>query len=410
MPAAAPPASPPAAQQQLVGLLALGLLVGTINGLSRVALPLYVASLGAAAWQVGLVGGLGYGGLLLLSLPMGAWIDRHGSRTLFQLGVALAAALYLLLPWAQAPALAMACIAVLGLVLPFRTVPVYAEFLALLPRLNAAQAGWNRAAQTLGMFFLGPAISGALLAARGFGAVFGLAALGMLAAWWVGRRTLAGLPHTSALPGGPPPATLGQRVAAQWALVRSHAGLRRTMAVDGLTQMAVAYFVVFALVLAVRQFGMSIQAAAGLVTLQGACFVLTLFAGGGWLMRRSEGLRYQLAFALLLGQSLLFGLGTAAWALWLGAALMGVGAGIQSLASVTRFAALMARHGRGRIGGLTSLGGPAGGVLGAVGGGLVSQHLGTAAGFRLLALAFALLALWQGWQGPVADEPGPDQA
>ena len=40
-------------------------------------------------------------GLLVLALPMGAWMDRHGSRTLFTRGVVAAALLYLAMPLAQ---------------------------------------------------------------------------------------------------------------------------------------------------------------------------------------------------------------------------------------------------------------------------------------------------------------------
>ena len=106
--------------------------MGTINGLSRVAMPLYAAAIGAHAWQVGVVGGLGYAGVLLLALPMGAWIDRHGARTLFVRGVVAAAALYLLLPMLRLPWQLIACACVLGFVLPLRTVTAQTEFLALL--------------------------------------------------------------------------------------------------------------------------------------------------------------------------------------------------------------------------------------------------------------------------------------
>ena len=78
-------------------------MVGTINGLSRVAMPLFALSSGAQAWQVGIVGGLGYMGVLLMALPMGAWIDRHGSHTMFLRGAIVAALLYLLLPLLHSP-------------------------------------------------------------------------------------------------------------------------------------------------------------------------------------------------------------------------------------------------------------------------------------------------------------------
>lgn len=384
----------------LAGLLLVAAVVGTVNGLSRVAMPLFAASLGAPAWQVGLVGGLGYAGLLTLALPMGAWVDRHGSRVLFTRGVLVAAVLYGLLVFVRQPWQAVAGAAVLGLALPFRVIPSHTEFLALLPRLSAARAGWNRAAHTLGLFFLGPALSAAVIAGFGFDAVFALATAGLLLAWLVGRRVLHGPAH------GPGPAPgdlpLVGRIRAQLRLLAEEPELRRTMAVDFLTQMAVAYFVVFAIVLATRRFDLSLQAAASLITLQGSIYVLLLFAGGGGAMRWPEARRYRLAFGLLAAHGLLCGLGNGAWALWLGAALMGGGMALQGLSSTTRFAALMQRHGRGRIGGLTSVGPPAGGVLGAVLGGVVSQHLGTEAGFVALGAVYALLAL-RPWRAPQAE-------
>ena len=41
----------------LAGLLGLGMAVGTVNGLSRVAMPLFAVSLGAQSWQVGIMRG-----------------------------------------------------------------------------------------------------------------------------------------------------------------------------------------------------------------------------------------------------------------------------------------------------------------------------------------------------------------
>ena len=74
---------------------------------------------------------------------------------------------------------------------------------------------------------------------------------------------------------------------------------------------------------------------------------------------------------------------------------MGLGVGLQGLTSTSRFAELMQQHGRGRIGGLTSMAPTAGGMVGAIGGGLLSQQLGTEAGFRVLAVLFGLLCVLQ---------------
>ena len=165
-------------------------MVGTINGLARVAMPLYAVAAHAQPWQVGIVGGLGYLGVLLMALPMGAWIDRHGSRVMFLRGAAAAALLYLLLPLLHTPWLVIGGAALLGLVLPFRTVPIQTEFLAMLPSLGPAKAGWNRAAFMLGLAFIGPALSAAVVSSLGFTALFLLVSATLWVAFFVGRRVL----------------------------------------------------------------------------------------------------------------------------------------------------------------------------------------------------------------------------
>lgn len=370
-------------------------MVGTINGLSRVAMPLYAVAAHAQPWQVGVVGGLGYLGVLLMALPMGAWIDRHGSRTMFLRGAAAAALLYLLLPLLHTPWAVIGGAALLGLVLPFRTVPIQTEFLAMLPTLGPAKAGWNRGAFMLGLAFIGPAVSAAVVSSLGFTALFLLVSATLLLAFFVGRRVLK---RRSGVAGQAGDAPLWVRIQGQIALLKQDSDFRRTTVIDGLAQMSVAYFVVFSIPLAMRSYGLSLQAAAGLITLQGALYVATLFSGGTLVARWRFEQRYLVAFAMLLAQSLLFGFGHSAAALWLGAALMGIGVGLQGVTSTTRFGELMQRHGRGRIGGLSSLAPTAGGITGAVAGGVVSQHLGTEAGFLLLGVGHAAMCVRQALQ------------
>lgn len=376
----------------LPALLSLGMMVGTINGLSRVAMPLYAVASGAQAWQVGIVGGLGYMGVLLMALPMGAWIDRHGSRAMFLRGAIAAALLYLLLPWLHAPWHVIALAALLGFALPFRTVPIQTEFLAMLPSLGPAKAGWNRGAFMLGLAFVGPAVSAAVVGSLGFTALFLMVSATLLLAFLVGRRVLV---RRSGIAGQADDAPLHVRIAGQIALLRHEPLVRRTMLIDGLAQMSVAYFVVFAIPMAMRHHGMTLQAAAGLITMQGAFYVAVLFGGGLLVARWRDDLRYLLAFSLLTAQSLLYGTDLGAPALWLGAALMGVGVGLQGVTSTTRFAELMRRLGRGRIAGVTSLAPTSGGILGAVAGGVVSQHFGSDRGFLLLGLAQAAMVATQ---------------
>ena len=106
--------------------------------------------------------------------------------------------------------------------------------------------------------------------------------------------------------------------------------------------------------------------------------------------------------------------GWAHWpaALWLSALCLGLGAGVQGLASVSRYALLMAQFGRARVGGLSALAAPVGGLLGAMGGGLLSQALGSVAGFWLLGAVYAVLGAGQ-WRRVQAQRAsagaGPDR-
>jgi MFS family permease len=154
-------------QRYLLGFMLLGVLAGTSNGVAKVVLPLYAASLHAAPWQIGLVGGLQFSGMLLLSMPVGGLIDRHGSRPLFRFGGLAGAALFLLgFTQMQQPTQLIVGVICFGLLNPFRMVATQTEFLHLLPRIGPRKAGWQRASHSLGMFFIGPMLGAQLLTVR----------------------------------------------------------------------------------------------------------------------------------------------------------------------------------------------------------------------------------------------------
>jgi MFS family permease len=394
----APPLAAPAShaatalpsRHALTGFMLLGVLAGTSNGVAKVVLPLYAAALHATPWQIGLVGGLQFVGMLLLSLPLGALIDRHGSRPLFRIGCGGGVLVFLAgFSQASTPWQLILCVTLFGLVNPFRMVTTQTEFLHLLPRIGHARAGWQRASQSAGMFFLGPMLGAWLLGAAGYADTFRLVAVGLFVTLLIGQRVLSSAP-----PGEGGAAPLLGRVLEQFRVIGSRADLRRTMLIEFLGQVAMSYFTVFVILVAMRRFGMSTQQAAGLVTLQGAVFVVTLLVAGKLVMGWREHIRYRTAFALLLGSALLLANPLGPAFLWAGALLLGLGLGVQHTASVARFAQLAQELGRGRTGGLFSLAGPSGGLVGAVLGGLLSQHFGMLAGFHVLAALFAL-QLWR---------------
>ena len=389
-----PHAGPAPGRRHLAGFMLLGVLAGSSNGVARVVLPLQAAALHATPWQIGLVGGLQFAGMLLLSLPLGALIDRHGSRPLFRIGCGGAALLFLCgFSQAATPWQLVACVLAFGLLNPFRMVPTQTEFLHLLPRIGPARAGWQRAAQSAGMFFVGPMLGAWLLARAGHAHTFMLVAAGLGLTLLLGERVLSAAPPGR---GGDASSFLG-RLLDQLRTIGKRADLRRTMLIEFLGQAAMSYFTVFAILLAMRRFDMPPQQAAGLVTLQGAVFVGTLLASGSMVASWPEGRRYRYAFSLLLGAELLLAYPIAPAMLWGAALLLGLGLGLQHLSSVARFARLAQELGRGRTGGMFSLAGPSGGLAGALLGGLLNQEFGMLAGFRVLALLF-LLQLGREWR------------
>jgi MFS family permease len=386
----------------LTGFMLLGILAGTSNGIAKVVFPLYAAAMHASPWQIGLVGGLQFAGMLLLSLPLGALIDRHGSRPLFRFGCVGGIVLFLAgFSFASTPWQLIACVVLFGFVNPFRMVTTQTEFLHLLPRIGPARAGWQRASHSAGMFFLGPMLGAALLGLAGYADTFRVVAAGLFITLLIGERVMSTAPSGQGLDATP----LVARVADQLRLIGSRAELRRTMVVEFVGQVAMSYFTVFVILVAIRRFGMPTQQAAGLVTLQGAVFVLTLLAGGAIVMGWRERTRYRAAFAILLCAELLLANPLHQASLWAGALLLGLGLGIQQLTCVAQFARLAQELGRGRTGGMFSLAGPSGALVGAVAGGLLNQQFGMLAGFHVLAALF-LVQLGRTWlRAPAATVP-----
>jgi MFS family permease len=379
----------------LAGFMAFGILTGTNNGIAKVIMPLVAVSLHAQPWQVGMVGGIQFLGMLLLSLPLGALIDRYGGRTPFRFGAISASLVFFaLLSQASAPWQLICGVALTGLLAPFRVVPINTEYLHLLPQMGLTKAGWQRAAHTLGMFFIGPILGALLLGWLGYPDTFRMVAAGMLVTLLIGNRVLAG----SATGRGREATPFAERLRGQLQILTARAQLRQSMLIEFCGQTAMSYFNVFIILVAIREFGLSTELAAGLITVQGAVFVLTLLLAAGWPASWQESGRYALAFLLLLAAQLLFAFPLAVPSLWLGAVLLGLGLGIQHVTSVNRFAALTQELGRGRVGGMFSLAGPTGGLTGAMLGGVLSQHFGMQAGFRVLILVYVALLFGLGWR------------
>lgn len=88
-----------------------------------------------------------------------------------------------------------------------------------------------------------------------------------------------------------------------------------------------------------------------------------------------------------------------AW-LWVGGALLGVGLGLLQIHTLTQFAQLGARLGRGRVSGLSALAGPSGGLVG----GLLGGTLGAVVGLQTVFLFFLPVfagVVWVAYRQPL---------
>lgn len=379
--------------------MVLGVLAGTSNGVSKVVLPLYAAALHAAPWQIGLVGGLSFVGMIVLSMPVGGLIERYGSRPLFRFGGLASTLLFALgFTFAHEPWQLILGSVCFGLLNPFRMVATQTEFLQLLLQIGPRKAGFQRASHSLGMFFIGPMLGATLLDWLDYRGVFLCIAFGLFATVLVGERALPSAREAQAIS----PTPILARIRGQLRIIATRHELRQSMLIELCGQMAMSYFSVFVVLVAIRQFHRSVADAASLVTVQGGAFVLTLFLAGGALAQLGDRARYTLAFALLAAAELLLGAPPNFPSLWLASALLGLGLGVQHLTSVGRFAALTAELGRGRVGGLFSLSGPTGGLIGAVVGGVLAARFGLLSGFRVLFVLYVGLLFFHA-RGLLAD-------
>jgi MFS family permease len=172
---------------------------------ARVVLTLYALELGAPAYAVGLIGGLLFLFPLLLSWPIGALVDRHGSRGLVTFG-SVCGAVSLALPYFvnALPALYVSA-ALNGLALAFFHVTLQNVIGTLSPPEDRARNFSNFSLMGSVTNFAGPLMAGFSIdhlghaAACLVGASQPLVAVALLLAW--GRLFPAGNPRALRGPG-----------------------------------------------------------------------------------------------------------------------------------------------------------------------------------------------------------------
>lgn len=370
----------------LLTFAVLSSLMGTTVGMAQVSASLYAVQLGSSKTMLGLIAGSQSVGVLIMSLPIGIWVDRFGPARPFVLGTLLAGATYALLPLWATPSWLLACTAAISFFMPLRFVSLNTVFLQQLAALGEAKAGWYRGTHMLGMFLLGPALGARAISSLGFAWTYRLISLAFVVTVLVSPIVFARYSR----PPEPQRASAWQALRSQLTWLVRDRELCAVSLIEASTQAVGAFFTFFVVVMAVSSIHLNPAQASTLVGAKGITFILALFALGGLIKRLGQQRAYLLGFAAITAALLLLGVAQGGALLWLGSLTLGLGLGAVQIATLTRYAQIGGRTGYGKVSGLSALVGPSGGVLGSLFGGLLSKWVGLPTTFLIAAACFAL--------------------
>jgi sulfonate transport system permease protein len=173
----------------------------------------------------------------------------------------------------------------------------------------------------------------------------------------------------------------------------THPEVVETGLIEVVANSALLFYAVFIIAIAIDQFHCSKGEASALLAVQGLSYMAALFLLGGLFERLGKVLFYGLSFAAAWLGLLTLGTADSVFGLWVGAALLGFGLGLTSLANVVRLATVSAELGQSNVAGAQGLAGPLGALLGSIGGGALGHSIGLQNVFLLLAAATASAAL-----------------
>lgn len=375
----------------LVFFVLLTNIMGISIGMAKVSTTLLALQLGADASLQGLIASAQSIGVVIMSIPIGFMMDRAGPGRLFIVGSLLVGAIYLLLPLMTTPWAVLFATAMVSLFMPMRFVSLNAVFMAELETLGESKAGWYRGSHMTGMFLIGPVLAAIAVEALGFVGTFwsivALFAVSILLSPTVfrhyQRRTI---PPAAAAP--------AYKITARLALLFRDEELRRVGLIEFCAQSINAFYIFFILIIAINQLHMAPLPASHLIGINGGAYIFALLFLGKTVQRVGHELGYLLSFSAALLALLMLGLGQQLLWLMVGGALLGLCLGTLQIITLTRFARLSTRLGRGEVSGVSSLMGPSGSFFGSLIGGFIGQHFGLQPVFLFFILPVVLMVAW----------------
>ncbi|HEX6242925.1 MAG TPA: MFS transporter, partial [Polyangiales bacterium] len=308
----------------------------------------------------------------------------------FLVGSLLAGLVYALIPEVRAAWYLLASTCAISFFMPMRFVSLNSVFMRELERIGLSKAGWYRGTHMIGMMLIGPVVAVSTTKLFGFSGTYHLIA-GLFAA----TIALSPIVFTSYgyERGARGPAGRGG-LRTQLALLFTERPLYRTCAVEFATQSVSSFFQFFIIVIALRQLALSESQATQLVSLEGGAFMCALFFFGALVERFGQATTLRVSAALASGALLLLGLSHSLWLVGFGSVLLGLSLGTLQIITLTRFAFLGARLGRGKVSGITPLVGTCGSLLGSLLGGAVGPVVGLQKVFLLFVPCLVACVAW----------------
>jgi MFS family permease len=371
----------------LAAFLAVSITAGSSAGIMQLVLPLYALDLGIGDAGIGLIRGMGPIGGILTTLPGGYLIDHFGPRRVYITTGLLDVLFIVLLPTATSRELLMIYLFIGGGVATMRWTALNSSFLDRLNYFGLVRAGWMRAAMAIGLSFLGPLIGGQLVYYTSYPVSFAvIAAFILLPLWFIpGFRT--GEPHRPISQHS----DNNRSILGQFRQLAGNRLLLRTGVMQGVAMACNHAFLVFIIILLVKDLHYSPQLASLVVSIQGIGAVLVMFWGGD-LANRFRMQRVHVACFLMQ----IFGLVAAGffsniWIVSCGAVVLAMGAALLMATSYSQLARLEGR--KGKISGFFFLITGTGVALGPVFSGYLASLFGIRAAFTgFLPLEIAALS------------------
>ena len=382
--------TPQAVRRFLIGFVGLTLLSGVTIGMNKVLATLLGIQLQVSNLQLATISSAETFAMAIGTLPAGYILSRGNPKVLYATVSLLLSAIFCVLPWLPDWQWVAIIMFLVGLCISLRVVATSTVFLVRLPEIGQSKAGWYKGTLTLGIQFLGPLIGNTAIAQ-----------MGLQAGFWVSSALFAVLAVLgwSVLPdttGNPRTVAVG--TASSLRSLLALPVVRVSYVFEALASFTASSVGVFSIVLALRVLHWPREHAVWLMAVQGLSYVAVLFGLGKIVLRSVWRDRYYAGAHIVVLLALL----TLAWMPWslayvLASVGLGCGLGVNNLVNMDRISRAPAD--KAKISAHLTLLGMAGGSLGALSVGHLSDRMGLQPVFLLLTIPWLLA--WAFYHAPL---------